>query len=559
MAEDPRDARTIRGIDWKTTFPFTVIFRSFRIAVHPSKMILALIALVLIWLGGTVMDRLTPAPYRAVPGELQLFSEAWNSRNPSQEFNRLCAERRTEVEETYKMFQQQIGKPDASLRDIEWWLTQQRNKEAQAAEDRYQAASKAAKTGVDRENARQDRDEAVAATYLRAANQFDAAKAINNVGLFRSFCDTDLGAMNDVLRGVRRWNWMNIAGVVPGLKTFFVIVPAWASRHWIFFLIFGLYFLVIWSVLGGAICRIAAVHVARDEKISIRQALRFSIAKFLSFFSAPLIPIIIILAVGIVVAIGGLITNIPFIGPIIVGALFFLALAAGFVMTLVLIGLAGGFNLMYPTIAVEGSDSFDAISRSFSYLYARPWRLLLYTTIGVIYGALTYIFIRYFLMILLMLTHYFAGRLVFYHADNYASLWNMLWPSPLSVGRLAYPVQTMSLSWGQLLGAWLIAFWVYVVVCTLGAFVISMYFSTNTIIYYLMRNEVDATELDDVYLEQSPEDVVESATVTTTATTVITGSAAATDVSGTPIAPVGTSAPPETAPPPAQSSEAPPP
>ena len=40
----------------------------------------------------------------------------------------------------------------------------------------------------------------------------------------------------------------------------------------------------------------------------------------------------------------------------------------------------------------------------------------------------------------------------------------------------------------------------------LGAFAISFYFSANTIIYYLMRREVDATELDDVYLEQSEED-----------------------------------------------------
>ena len=43
-----------------------------------------------------------------------------------------------------------------------------------------------------------------------------------------------------------------------------------------------------------------------------------------------------------------------------------------------------------------------------------------------------------------------------------------------------------------------------------GAFVISFYFSTNTIIYYLMRREVDATEPDDVYLEQSDEDFGES-------------------------------------------------
>ena len=63
-------------------------------------------------------------------------------------------------------------------------------------------------------------------------------------------------------------------------------------------------------------------------------------------------------------------------------------------MTLVALGTAGGFNLMYPTIAVEGSDSFDAISRSFSYIYARPWRMIWYTMVAIVYGALTFLFVR---------------------------------------------------------------------------------------------------------------------------------------------------------------------
>jgi len=40
----------------------------------------------------------------------------------------------------------------------------------------------------------------------------------------------------------------------------------------------------------------------------------------------------------------------------------------------------------------------------------------------------------------------------------------------------------------------------------LGAFAISFYFSANTIIYYLMRREVDATELDDVYVEETEDE-----------------------------------------------------
>src|SRR3989440_5840949 len=66
--------------------------------------------------------------------------------------------------------------------------------------------------------------------------------------------------------------------------------------------------------------------------------------------------------------------------------------------------------------------------------------------------------------------------------------------------------------------------WVYLAIGLLGAFAISFYFSANTIIYFLMRHEVDATELDDVYLEQSDDEFAEPApamTVTTTTTTVV--------------------------------------
>ena len=254
--------------------------------------------------------------------------------------------------------------------------------------------------------------------------------------------------------------------------------------------------------------------MARDEKISFRQALSFSTAKFLSFVSWPIIPLLIIVFVGLVVAIGGLVTYIPFIGPIVVGIFFFLALAAGFVMTLVLLGLVGGYNLMYPTIAVEGSDSFDAISRSFSYLYARPWRLLFYSLVAMIYGALCYVFVRFFIRTLLALTHYFAGMFLIVRADNSAPLWPTMWPNPLTVQHLSYNVDYLTLSGGQAIGAFFVWLWVHLTIAMLGAFAISFYFSASTIIYVLMCHEVDATELDDVYIEQAEEDFAENTPAT---------------------------------------------
>ena len=53
---DEAHGTIIRGINWRETFPFTHIFRTFRIAIHPSKLILALAALLALYLGGLLID-----------------------------------------------------------------------------------------------------------------------------------------------------------------------------------------------------------------------------------------------------------------------------------------------------------------------------------------------------------------------------------------------------------------------------------------------------------------------------------------------------------------------
>ena len=507
MAEE---STVIRDIDWKSTFPWVNIFRSFRIAIHPSKIILALLALLAVYLGGLFLDQIWPNRYAAVPGEMWIYEDSRTNLQPTANFAEARRSARKEVENSFAMAQAATGKKDATLNDVEAQIRIDRDRERDAATAAYDASDKSIR-------AKLDRDDKITTAFSRARDRITQARYINGVGLFESFYYYEVAQVNLIARAVRYSNWIGGGSVTQGLLNFLVNGPSWAiSQHPVYFTIYGLFFLSVWSIFGGAIARIAAVHVARDEKISIRQALRFSTSKFLSFLSAPVIPMLIVLIVGLVVAIGGFLTNIPFLGPILVGALFFLALAAGFVMTLVILGLIGGFNLMYPTIAVEGSDSFDAISRSFSYLYARPWRLAFYTMVSVIYGGLTYAFVRFFIYLMLIVTHFAAGLFVFVQSDSRAPLWNAMWPGPLINGRLAYSVDFGALGFGQRIGAFLILVWVYLVVALLGAFVISFYFSANTVIYYLMRREVDATELDDVYLEQVDEDFAETAPVVTT-------------------------------------------
>jgi hypothetical protein len=422
MAEEPQ---AIRGINWRDTFPFTNLFRTFRIAIHPSKLGLALLLLLTFYVGGRVLDGVWPNQYKPM---------------------------------------------------------------ATATPEIYERPAPVE----------------VGAAELMAPRQ----------GIFSWFLQYESSQINRIAMGVLG---LSPAAVAAGVVNFIILGPATVIiNNPVFAILLAVLFLFVWSIFGGAIARIAAVHVARDEKISVRQAIRFSIGKFLSFLFAPLIPLVIVLIVGLVVAIGGLLLYVPWVGPILVGLLFGLALLAGFIMTLVLVGTVGGFNLMYPTIAVEGSDSFDAISRSFSYVYARPWRMIFYTLVALVYGALAYLFIRLFVYVLLAVTHWFVGLFLWGQSGTY---WRgegraaAMWPPP-DFYNLTYAIDFGGLKWSEAIAAALIAFWVYLVIAALGAFIISFYFSANTIIYYLMRREVDATELDDVYIEEADEEFLEPAPVT---------------------------------------------
>jgi hypothetical protein len=63
---------------------------------------------------------------------------------------------------------------------------------------------------------------------------------------------------------------------------------------------------------------------------------------------------------------------------------------------LMFIGLVVGWPLLFPAVSAEGSDSFDAISRAYSYIYTKPWRYLWYELVGKAYGIACAAFIILF-------------------------------------------------------------------------------------------------------------------------------------------------------------------
>src|SRR5262249_33146039 len=153
--------------------------------------------------------------------------------------------------------------------------------------------------------------------------------------------------------------------------------------------------LIVWAFFGGAITRIAAVQVTRQEKIGAAEAVRFTIKRYVSLVTAPLFPLVIVALLVVVMMIFGLFHMIPGLGDIVVSGLFWwLPVLLGLVMAVVLVGLVG-WPLMSATISTEGTDTWEAVSRSYSYVFQAPWHYIFYSVMALVYGALVVFFVGF--------------------------------------------------------------------------------------------------------------------------------------------------------------------
>ena len=314
-----------------------------------------------------------------------------------------------------------------------------------------------------------------------------------NKGVFSTLLDFSAARFKDAVSSLFA---SNLTGVAKNIADYFKAVE-WALRyHFFYCIIFLLIKIPVLCIAGGGICRIAALQFAQGEKPGLLGPVRFSTKRFLSLVSAPLFPLGIIIVAGLCISLLGLIGQIPWgVGELIMGVFMLLALIAGILITGLLIGAAAGFNLMFPAIVYDGSDCLDAISRSLSYVYNRPWRMGFYTAVAAVYGAICYIFVRFFAFIALLVTYRF---LQFGNGGKNADTLTALWPEPSFVSLLG-SLDLATNNWTQSVAAFLIWLFLLVIVGLVISFVVSFYFSANTIIYSLLRNKMDNVALEDIY------------------------------------------------------------
>lgn len=558
----------LRRVNWSECFPFTRIFRTFRVAASPGRLGMALATVILACAWGGILDSLWSSPHQPLRNEVNAFSQVasigqWRDENRKatvQLLREVCSG--AGVTLPVKLEDEFAKQPAKVIEDA---LKDIRARHMTAlAEATAQLADQASLT-------EEQKRERIAEKVKPLVTAYSQVRGMGPRGVFRSFAGYECRVGRQFMHAARMLNFTgglsaalsprgsgqadagHLGAPVPaaavldvnlkpdlsgsGLASAFggnpirrldqgYAVPAeygvlpclilalrgvqwmWVE-HTLYFILFWLPVLVIGSLFGGALCRMAAMDLARDEQISAKAALCFAWRKLLGFLSAPLVPVICIIVIGLFHVVGGLFGSIPWFGELIGGLIAGLVLVGGFLMALLAVGAVAGGGLMWPTIAVEGSDGFDAMSRSYSYIFTRPWHAAFYAAVAAVYGAICYLFVRFLLFVALRAARLFLGMgLIGYRPGTGAAgagKVDVIWPSPtfadLAPARLPLGAEGL----GESAMAVLFHLWMLLAVALLAAFVVSFFLSGSTVIYFLLRRHVDATDIEDVFVEEGEE------------------------------------------------------
>jgi hypothetical protein len=356
-------------------------------------------------------------------------------------------------------------------------------------------------------------------------------------------------------------------------------------RNWWYAMLGVILTLIVWGLAAGAITRIAAMQLARNERVGLGEALGYARRKLFDYIIGPAIPLIVFALLALLNALGTLVTMIfPYIGSIITAILLPLPILSALVMAVMLIAFVG-WPLFYATISVEGSDSFDALSRTLAYITQGAWSYVKYTVLAFVFSVVI-IFVVALLasgsMYIVRWSMGLAPFLSWQHTNDpvgssfvtapksyqwrdllvgvnhpkirihEAITAQLLKPGKydafqkglaenkfvelldedtkvatgfgetppagseladlinfyktVTIDQLRDPQTKFDFVWanmnfGQKLGAYITGFWTHGLFLLLVGFAYCLFWCSGTIIYFLLRKQIDETEYDDVYIE----------------------------------------------------------
>lgn len=254
------------------------------------------------------------------------------------------------------------------------------------------------------------------------------------------------------------------------------------------YLAFGnLWTLAVWALCGGAIVRVAIVQLGAEERVGVGRSVAFAARRFGAYFAGPLLPLLGVGLLMLPLVLGGLLLRFGGLGLLLVGLGFLPLLLAAFGMAVLLIGLALGWPLMWGAISAEEvGDSFEGLNRAYAFSFQRPLHYAFYVAVASLLGCVAWLFVSLFAEGVLHLAEWSlrcgAGSAIDVHAAA--------WPTTSSMGLVG--VRLMGLS-------------VDLVHALAYSFQYSYFWCVTAAVYLLLRQTVDQTEFDEIYLEDDIE------------------------------------------------------
>jgi hypothetical protein len=304
----------------------------------------------------------------------------------------------------------------------------------------------------------------------------------------------------------------------------------------LYFALCGIWELLVWGLFGGAISRIAALKFTRDEAPDLPAALKHAFSKLTSYSMAPLLALAGAAVFGLQLAALGAIMRLDLVA-LVAAVVWPFALVLGLLMAILLIGALAGWPLMWATVGVEGTDAFDALSRSYAYVYQRPLRLLWYVLLAAILAAVSMFFVKLFATSAISLGNWAVSWGL--DTDTYreivaplpgnkttvseattetvepapavaeisdtlgiASTEEVKGPALVKVTPDEKPVE---LSGSLQLAKRSIRFWKSLLGALAAGYQAGFLFVASVGVYLLLRKDIDGAEMDEVYVEDEPD------------------------------------------------------
>lgn len=289
-------------------------------------------------------------------------------------------------------------------------------------------------------------------------------------------------------------------------RPFREILGTHSLRHTAYWVFIGLWGVLLWAIPAGAISRIAVVRLGGEERIGFIEALRFAVRRFGAYVGAPLLPLVGFALFALPMVLVGAMMQADW-GILVAAVCWVLVLLAGFAMTLMLLGLFFGWPLMWPTVSAEfNGDLFEALQRSYDYTRERPLNYLFYAVVATTLGALGWLVVN-------------AVCTGIVEIGSWAVTWGSgvermalirqwesqlsfdvagIWSSIKAGSDVNSPMSTVAVIGGLVIHGLngLVSRQIPM------AYAAGFFWCSASAIYLLLRQDVDQTEMDEVFLEE---------------------------------------------------------